>query len=186
MLRDSGLEDPLSFLAGGRNFYSYVGNDPVDYLDPLGLRRLTGCEKKALQPYIPQVDLDNADVIEDKWPPPLRKFIKIPIPFLKLPLEKDVQAITLGNTIYVKPGEYGDMTANGLSLLGHELVHVGQYRTHVMNEAEYLLELMRHGSGRKNKYERPAYEKGDEIDKTIPDLLDELQKRGMRCACEKQ
>jgi hypothetical protein len=27
-------EDPLSFLAGGPNFYSYVGNDPVDFWDP--------------------------------------------------------------------------------------------------------------------------------------------------------
>jgi RHS repeat-associated protein len=179
-------EDPLSFLAGGTNFYSYVGNDPADFWDPLGLRRLTKCEKKALQPYIPQVDLDNADIEENKWPPPLKKFIKIPIPFLRAPMPKDVAAITLGNTIYVAPDQYDAMTPQGLALLGHELVHVGQYRTGVMNEAKYLLELIKHGSGLKNKYERPAYDMGDEIDKTLPDLLDELQKRGMTCGCEKQ
>jgi hypothetical protein len=56
----------------------------------------------------------------------------------------------------------------------------------VLNEAKYLLELIKHGSGPDNKYEKPAYDMGKKIDKTLPDLLDELQKRGMTCGCEKQ
>src|SRR5262249_2846130 len=105
---------------------------------------------------------------------------------LKAPMPKDVAAITLGNTIYIAPNEYDPTTPDGLSLLGHELVHVGQYRTGVLNEAKYLLELIKHGSGPDNKYEKPAYDMGKKIDKTLPDLLDELQKRGMTCGCEKQ
>ncbi len=34
------LEDPLDF-AGGKNFYRYVGNDPVKRKDPLGLYQVT-------------------------------------------------------------------------------------------------------------------------------------------------
>jgi RHS repeat-associated protein len=34
------LEDPLDF-AGGKNFYRYVGNNPVKHRDPLGLWQLT-------------------------------------------------------------------------------------------------------------------------------------------------
>lgn len=32
-------EDPATFL-GGRNFYTYVGNDPVSFIDPSGLARI--------------------------------------------------------------------------------------------------------------------------------------------------
>jgi hypothetical protein len=34
------LEDPLGF-AGGKNFYRYVGNNPVKHRDPLGLWQVT-------------------------------------------------------------------------------------------------------------------------------------------------
>ena len=36
--------------------------------------------------------------------------------------------IARGNRVYFRPGVYTPTTAAGLALLGHELVHVGQYR----------------------------------------------------------
>ena len=41
-------EDPLEFAGGEADFYAYVGNDPLFYVDPLGLRPLTACEKLKL------------------------------------------------------------------------------------------------------------------------------------------
>lgn len=146
-------EDPIGFGGMTSNFYVYVANEPVDSWDPFGLRALTGCEKKKLTPYIPRIDLDNADIRENEWPPKVGKIFPIP-------LSKDVAAITLGNKIYIRPGEYDPTTIDGLALLGHELVHVGQYRTGELTRSKYIRELMKHGSGTKNKYEAPAYAMG--------------------------
>lgn len=38
--------------------------------------------------------------------------------------------------IYIRPGEYDETTIDGIALLGHELVHVGQYRTGEINQDE--------------------------------------------------
>jgi RHS repeat-associated protein len=38
-------EDPIQFASGTTNFYSYVGNDPIDYFDPFGLSRDCGKPK---------------------------------------------------------------------------------------------------------------------------------------------
>jgi RHS repeat-associated protein len=34
-------EDPIEFEAGSPNFYAYVGNDPIDGIDPFGLKCIT-------------------------------------------------------------------------------------------------------------------------------------------------
>src|SRR5262249_59539571 len=60
-------EDPIGF-AAGMNLYTYVTNNPVNLTDPFGLRPLTACEKQKLRPYIPTVDLDNADIHDGKVP----------------------------------------------------------------------------------------------------------------------
>jgi len=168
-------EDPLSFDGMTSNFYTYVANDPLDYWDPLGLRPLTACEKVKLAPYIPLIDLNNADIIEDEWPPKVAKFF--PIPFLQ-----NEAGITLGNKIYIRPGQYDSSTIEGMELLGHELVHVGQYRTGVLTKSKYIRELMKHGSDVKNKYEAPGYAMDDDIKFSLPAYLLALKQKGCMCA----
>jgi hypothetical protein len=73
--------------------------------------------------------------------------------------------ITRGNDIYFRPGVYNSMTAVGIALLGHELVHVGQYR----NGATWLSFLWsyRNGYSMDTKYEQPAYDFQDRIQDTL-------------------
>jgi hypothetical protein len=120
--------------------------------------------------FIPKVDLDNADLHDDG---------KLPWWFNK----KDNDAVTVNNDIYVVPGVYDPSTVEGLALIAHELVHVGQYRTGYLTRLKYLLEAARHGTGptSKNKYEKPAYDKGDEVQQA----LDALKKKGVKCGCDK-
>ena len=140
--------DPIGE-SGELNLYSYVGNNTINFLDPFGLRPLTACEKQALAPYIPKVDLDNANLHDGQ------------VPWW---LGKDYVGITLHNDIYFRPGVYDSSTVEGLAILGHELVHVGQYRNG-MTILKYLL-ASRHGYD-KNPYEKPAYEKQAEIQKNL-------------------
>ncbi|MEQ1747966.1 MAG: RHS repeat-associated core domain-containing protein [Prosthecobacter sp.] len=134
-------EDPIGE-EGGLNLYGYVGNSPVMAVDLLGLRPLTECEKKWLAPYIPKVDLDNADLLLDRG--------RIEM--------MGVRARTIGNRIKVRAGEYNSKSPSGLALLAHELYHVGQYRQKKMSKASYVNEARKNGFGPKNKFEKPAYE----------------------------
>jgi RHS repeat-associated protein len=129
----------------GLNLYAYVNDNPVNLADPLGLRPLTDCEKNALAPYIPQSDLDNADLHDGT------------VPWWLL---KRYDGITLHNDIYFRPGVYDSSTPAGLALLGHELVHVGQYRNG-LTLPKYLW-ASREGYDQ-NPYEVPAYEKQAQI-----------------------
>ena len=76
-------------------------------------RSLTECENGTLRPYIPDEDLANARLYDGVVPGYL---------------PDDYIGITRGNRIYFRPGVYTPRTASGLALLGHELIHVGQYR----------------------------------------------------------
>ena len=85
-------------------------------------RKLNSYERQALEPYIPSADLDAAIL-----------HIGV-VPFYLL---KRFSGITRGHHIYFRAGAYDSTTAAGLALLGHELVHVGQYRQG-MNWLTYL------------------------------------------------
>ncbi len=66
-----------------------------------------------LAPYIPAVDLETAVLHEGVVP---------------CYLPRRYHAIARGRHVYFRPGIYDPSRPEGLALLGHELVHVGQYR----------------------------------------------------------
>ena len=154
-------EDPLKFRGRDMNLYAYVRNMPSALIDPLGLRPLTAREKQCLNPYIPQVDLDAADLHEDE------------VPWYLLP---GYAGITLGNDIYLRPGIYDGATANGIALLGHELYHVGQYRKGT-TQLDFLIQGLLHGHD-DSPLEKPAIAL-EEIIRT------DLRRRGNpNCECQ--
>jgi hypothetical protein len=90
-------------------------------------RPLSAAERGALHPYIPGVDLEAARILDGK------------VPWYLL---RGFAAITRGTLIYFRPGVYAADTIDGLALLAHELVHVGQYREG-MNALTYLCSTWR-------------------------------------------
>jgi RHS repeat-associated protein len=152
-------KDPIGLRAAGMNLYEYVETDPVNLTDPTGLRPLTECEKEHLRPYIPKRDLKDARVHEGV------------VPWW---LGSDMRAVTLGDDIYIRSGQYDPQSSGGIALLGHELVHVVQFRIG-MTIPSYLLGSVL-GYDR-NRYERPAVGTQDQIQK-------DLDKRGDKgCNC---
>ena len=118
---------------------------PVPQGNKSDSRLLTPCEKTTLGPYIPSTDL-NAAVLHDGN-----------VPFY---LGNNFTGITRGNDIYFRPGIYDPSMPAGLAVLGHELVHVGQYRGG-MNWLSYLWST-RHGYSN-SPYEQAAYSMQDKI-----------------------
>lgn len=154
-------KDPIGFAGGDVNLYRRVRNNPVNYTDPFGLRPLTDIEKSYLSPYIPQRDLDSADVHvgEMPWYAP-----------------SWAAGITRGNDIYFSNPNQTFTTPSGMGLLGHELVHVGQYADG-MTWLSYFW-ASRNGYDN-NPYEIEAYKIGDKISSDL------AQKYGDRLPCPK-
>jgi RHS repeat-associated protein len=109
-------KDPVLFGGGDGNLYAYAKLDPVNFLDPSGLFPLSKCAKDRLSPYFPDLDLDDVDLqLGVPWP-------------VQVVMGGDVNAFTLGNTVYVDPAAYDESSAAGLGLIGHELEHVRQFQ----------------------------------------------------------
>jgi len=139
-------KDPIDFSGGDLNLFGYVGNNPINRIDPLGLRSLTDSEKNYLTPYISQRDLNNADVHvgEMPWYAP-----------------EWAAGITRGNDIYIRDPNQTFNTPGDMGLLGHELVHVGQYG----DGMTWLSYLWASQNGYDNNpYEVDAYEMGAKIE----------------------
>lgn len=122
-----GEADPIGFI-GGPNVYGYALQNPTEWIDFLGLRPLTESEKRYLAPYIPSTSLNTADLRVGE-----------PMPWYA---PKWATAITRGNRIYFSNPHQAFNTPEDLGLLGHELVHVGQY-ANGMNVADYLWSVRR-------------------------------------------
>jgi RHS repeat-associated protein len=146
-------EDPTGFDGNGVNFHAYVNGDPISEIDPLGLRPLTDCEKRILGPYIPQEDLDKADVHDGH------------VPWY---LPDDMDGITRGRDIYFRPGAYPYGTPAGFKILAHELVHVGQYREG-MTWVSYFWSV-RKGYAENSKYEKLAYDMGSKVRRDLQNM----------------
>jgi elongation factor P hydroxylase len=124
----------------------------------LGLRPLNDYEKNLLTPYIPQIDLDNADIHEDGTP---------------WYVSSAAKGETEYNDIYFKKGAYNSCTAHGIALLAHELVHVGQYRDG-LTPLGYILD-----PDRRQTYEVPAYD----LEEKVKWALLPKEINGELCSC---
>jgi RHS repeat-associated protein len=111
-------------------------------------RHLYSYEKKmARHYYIPEVDINNAIIHNGA------------VPWY---LSDDKAGITRGNDIYIRDGDYNPDTAFGMSLLIHELKHVGQYREGYLSVGTYIISTSIHGY-RGSPFEDIAYKVGDSV-----------------------
>ena len=108
-------------------------------------RPLTPTERARYAAHFEPDVLDAARVIDGR------------VPFW---LRPDMLGVTLGPRIYLRRGAYDADSANGVELLGHELVHVRQYRDG-MTVWRYLWASRR--GYRRNPYETEAYAIGARI-----------------------
>jgi hypothetical protein len=118
-----------------------------------GTRPLTSFEKQTLAPYIPQIDLDSAILHVGEMP-------------FYADWAIDASAITRGNDIYVKDPTWTFTEPHSLSVLAHELVHVGQYRNG-MTWLTYLGSAIPDGYSRNNRFEAPAFQMSDRVERDL-------------------
>jgi len=145
--------DPLGIDAG-QNLYAYVDGDPLNLADFEGTSPLTDYEKDFLSPFIPMADLNAAD---------LRIVNSLPhwVPGLA-----GATGVTIGHTIYIERQTFCGPT--GLAVLGHELVHVGQYRVLGVNGFLLLYFGLNIGTGyNNNPLEVEAYRVQNEIQRQL-------------------
>jgi hypothetical protein len=141
------LADASVAAAGSQGIPGWPGSEPDTVSSG---RPLTDFEKDKLRPYIPEEDLNNARIHVGE------------VPFY---LPKDKAGITRDNDIYFRPDQYDPSTVKGIARLGHELVHVGQYRQG-MTWATYLLSMPK-GYDEESRYEKPACDMEKRIRKDL-------------------
>ena len=112
-------EDPLRFGAGDVNWYAYVGGNPVNFIDPLGLRSLKPGEVHLARQYFGNaIDYNKVEIKNENW-------------FLFLPLVDRPMAPN-GNIYFDKndPNYSSDFSKEKdvwmRALFIHEMTHVWQ------------------------------------------------------------
>jgi len=72
-------------------------------------------------------------------------------------------AYTSGNDIYWDPNSYLYPSKSFTAMVGHELIHVGQYNKYSSFQLRYFCANIADGGYRNNRFEIPAYNVGDKI-----------------------
>lgn len=108
------------------NTYRSGNGVPIDFADPFGLRPLTDDERKSLGDMCDKIDCDKAQVhtgSDDSTTNARRDLL--------LKHCGRCRAITTGNDIYIRGDELDPATdgIRDMSLLAHEMTHVGQFQT---------------------------------------------------------
>jgi RHS repeat-associated protein len=60
-------EDPIGFWIGDINFYAYVANDPVNFVDPSGLSKSGGLLTAGCTPSISAVHGNSLNSLRPTW-----------------------------------------------------------------------------------------------------------------------
>lgn len=108
-------------------------------------RPLTVEERQIFKPYFASNVIEQTRIIDGH------------VPFW---LRKEMCAVVINARIYLRAGAYQANTKCGVTLLGHELMHVSQF-LHGMNWLKYGWSCRK--GYRKSPYEIEAYAKGDLI-----------------------